>query len=114
MLDLTQFTGTEHYYRHINGLVLTDGTKYLADEAGAYWLMDVIASYLDKIEDGFAIAELTVTHGNKAFFSLADDKPANKFFATQSIPYTDFPLEEIKLYVIRDGEHWVCLLPSEY
>ena len=43
--DLTQFTGTEQGYRHgINRSVLfTDGAKYVADSAGAYWLLDEIA-----------------------------------------------------------------------
>jgi hypothetical protein len=43
---LTQFTGTEHYYRLNRKCVLTDGTKYLAETAEAYWLLDVAASYL--------------------------------------------------------------------
>jgi hypothetical protein len=43
--DLGQFTGTEHWYRHgINRNVLfTDGAKYVADTAGAHWLLDAIA-----------------------------------------------------------------------
>ena len=43
--DLAQFTGTEQWYRHaINRAVLyTDGAKYVADTAGAYWLLDEIA-----------------------------------------------------------------------
>lgn len=51
---------------------------------------------------------------NKAFFTLADDSPATKIYANQSISYTDFPLDEIKLYVIRDGDEWIILLPSEH
>lgn len=44
--DLTQFTGSENWYRHgLNPKVLfTDGAKYVADEGGAYWLLDIIAS----------------------------------------------------------------------
>ncbi len=40
--DLAQFTGSENWYRHaINHAVLfTDGAKYVADQAGAYWLLD--------------------------------------------------------------------------
>ena len=43
--DLAQFTGSENWYRHaINRAVLfTDGAKYVADQAGAYWLLDEIA-----------------------------------------------------------------------
>jgi hypothetical protein len=44
--QLTQFTGTERYYRLNRKCLLTDGTKYLAESTGAFWLMDVAASYL--------------------------------------------------------------------
>lgn len=45
-LDLSPFTGTEHWYKHwLGGLLYTDGVKYVADQAGAYWLIDAIASY---------------------------------------------------------------------
>jgi len=43
--DLNTFIGTTGYYRYLAGLKLTDGVKYLADEAGAYWLLDIICSY---------------------------------------------------------------------
>jgi len=46
-LSLSGFIGTEAYHR-FNALcpkvVLTDGAKYLADQAEAYWLMDIIGS----------------------------------------------------------------------
>ena len=43
--DLRQFTATEHWYRHpLNRAVLyTDGAKFVAERAGAYWLLDEIA-----------------------------------------------------------------------
>jgi len=43
--DLRQFTGTENYYRHAlnRHILFTDGCKYVADEGGAYWLLDLIA-----------------------------------------------------------------------
>ncbi|MFM7008029.1 MAG: DUF6876 family protein, partial [Betaproteobacteria bacterium] len=44
--QLTQFTGTERYHRLNRKCLLTDGTKYLAEAAGAFWLMDAAASYL--------------------------------------------------------------------
>jgi len=44
-LDLSPFTGTEQWYQHFTGLLYTDGVKYVADTAGAYWLIDAIASY---------------------------------------------------------------------
>lgn len=113
---LRQFTGTEAWHRHAPKVLLTDGTKYLAEECGAYWLMDVIASHIPSIpkDETFTVAQLTVNPMNKAFFTLADDSPATKIYANQSISYTDFPLDEVKLYVIREGDEWVILLPSEY
>jgi hypothetical protein len=33
---LRQFSGSMHYYRYHPGLLLTDGTRFLADEAGCY------------------------------------------------------------------------------
>ena len=43
--DLDQFTGSENWYRHgLNrNVTFTDGAKYVADEGGAYWLLDAIA-----------------------------------------------------------------------
>jgi hypothetical protein len=44
-IDLSQFTGTENYYRHPFGKALfTDGVKYFAETAGAYWFIDIFPS----------------------------------------------------------------------
>lgn len=116
--DLNQFIGSISYTKFsplFPNVVLTDGAKYLADECGAYWLMDMIASHLPSLpaSEYWAIAILTVDDG-KALFTLADDSPATKIYAMQGVDYTDFPLDEIKLYVSYDGEFWCVMLPSEY
>ena len=43
--DLRQFTGSEQWYRHgiVRDVLFTDGAKFVADRAGAYWLLDEIA-----------------------------------------------------------------------
>ena len=43
--DLRQFTGSENWYRHpfVRQVLFTDGAKYVADQGGAYWLLDAIA-----------------------------------------------------------------------
>ena len=43
--QLRQFTGSENWYRHgINRSVFyTDGAQFLAEQGGAYWLLDIIA-----------------------------------------------------------------------
>lgn len=117
-LDLTPFTGTEAYYRWsvlFPKIVLTDGTKYLADEAGAFWLMDCIGSHLPSVPktESYAIATLEKTKKNWKF-ALLDDIPPTKVYAKQTIGFSDFPLDEIKLYVIRQDDLWVIMLCSEY
>ena len=48
--DLAQFTGTANYYRIDRKTLLTDGTYYLCEHAGAYWLITVFASYLHELK----------------------------------------------------------------
>jgi hypothetical protein len=110
---LPQFTGTERYYRLYPGLLLTDGARYLADEAEAYWLLDVIWSHLPSVPKGewFVCAKLERKEEG-ASFTLGDGNGG--VYARQAIPYTDFPLEEVTLYAARQDNVWVLLLPSEY
>jgi len=110
---LTQFTGTERYYRLNPLCLLTDGTKYLAEAAGAFWLMDAAASYLIELgtDDWFVQVKLVVT-GPRAVLTLEDGNGHVR--AKQVIPYTDFPIPQQSLYACWDGEHWVLMLPSEY
>ena len=89
---LAQFYGTEHYYRHMGPIVLTDGAKYLADNAGCYWLYDIVFSVLPKLRgEGFAAVKLTVDLAKKKGIVVIDDGNGRKLYR-QVIPYTDFPL----------------------
>ena len=108
--NLGQFTGTENYYRHWLNFVYTDGVKFMAEKAGAYWLLDAIGSYQPEVKDiPFQLWKLEVAEDNTAVLTMREDsdRPA---IITQKIGFTDFPLPEMKLYFI-DG---VLLLPSEY
>ena len=111
--NLAQFTGTERYYRINRKCVITDGAKYLAEGAGAYWLMDAAASYLLELgtDDWFVLVRLVV-NDSKAVLTLEDGNGAVR--AQQEIPYTDFPLAEQTIYACWDSVHWVLMLPSEY
>jgi hypothetical protein len=111
--QLNQFIGTEKYYRISRRHLLTDGTKYLAQEAECFWMMDAIASHLCEIgtEDWFVVIRVQVTEG-RAVMIYEDGN--DREHARQEIPYTDFPLNSIALYACWDGEHWVIMLPSEY
>lgn len=116
--ELKGFIGTEEYHRLtlLNSVVGTDGVKFLADNAGAYWLIDMIASHLPSIprSEQFAIVRYAGTPGASGIFSLTDDIPANQTYAVQHIEFSDFPLDEIVMYVQRGGPGWVVMLRSEY
>lgn len=124
--DLSQFTGTDNYYRHslVRSVLWTDGIQYLIEKAKCGWLIDAIASYQfsPKIRNNallqeFQLWELTVTGddetGRKAVLTCRVDK-GMRAVITQKINTTDFPLPYIKLFVESgDGKH-VVLLPSEH
>ena len=112
---LRNFYGTEHYYRHMPGLVITDGVKFLADEAGAYWLLDMVWSHMPSIpkSEGFVLVTLKKS-GRSAVFQMQDDDPPQNVYAKQYIGFTDFPLDEIKMYLAATEDRFVLMLPTEY
>jgi len=121
MPELNGFTGTEGYHRWniLTSMTLTDGTKYLADEVGCYWLFDIVASVqtLPKVKEynGFIIWILNVKN-KEAFVSGYYDcetdgsySPRKRVYQ-QKISYTDFPEGVFEFY--QEGN--VILLKSEH
>lgn len=114
ILNLEQFTGSENWYRHgLNrNVTFTDGAKFVADEGGAYWLLDTIAicqRHEPKVTaEGFQVWKLKVKPDHTA--ALACEDGNDNVVYTQEIPFTDFPLEEITLFFANNVIH----LPSEY
>jgi len=111
--QLSLFIGTTNYYCIARSVVITDGAKYVAENAGAFWLMDAIASYLPQFtgREEFVVARLNVKHTSA---DLTLDNGNNKVLDRQHIGYTDFPLASFMLYACWSGEYWVVMLPSEY
>jgi hypothetical protein len=110
--ELGQFTGSENWYQHglIRRITFTDGAKYLADNAGAYWLIDAIAisQMRPRVRaEEFQVWTLTVK-GSKAKLTCEDGN-GNQVYL-QRIGFTDFPLPEVKLWFSNN----VIMLPSEY
>ena len=112
--DLRQFTGSEYWYRHslIRTVLFTDGAKYVADTAGAYWLLDEIAlaqRFEKKVKgEEFQLWRLIVKKDSTATL-VCEDGNGRKVLSKR-IPFTDFPLDEISLYYVNN----TILLPSEY
>ena len=113
--DLAQFYCTENYYRHWLGVLkMTDGAYYL-NANGAKWLIDAIASYQTRkllqrpMWREFQVWELNVREDKAATLTGKEDSD-RKPVVVQDIPYTDFPLPHIKLYLSER----VLMLASEY
>lgn len=112
--SLRQFTGATKYARLYAHLFLTDGAVFLADNAQAWWLMDVYASYLLHINgdaEPFTCLKLKESD-NSAVVVIEDGN--DHLIAKQLIEYTDFPLASITLYACWSDDIWVVMLPSEY
>ena len=115
--QLSQFSGTENYYRIMPNVLMTDGAKFVADNGEAYWLMTAIASYLPDFtnKETFIVANLKVTLTATASTALLKlDDGNDNVLAEQFIEYTDFELDELKLYACYNGDVWVLMLPKEY
>ena len=123
--DLDQFTGDLERYQHwITRIIYTPGVRHLADEGEAYWLIDAIASHLVSRQMAAAAAadarvgemsfwRLTVSDDRSAVLEARADSGVPPFI-TQHIPWTDFPLPVVDIWVAWDGERWVLYLPSEH
>ena len=111
---LSQFTGSEHWYRHglARDILFTDGAKYVADQGGAYWLLDEIAlaqrGNSRVAAEEFQAWKLTVKPDRTA--TLTCDDGNGNVVASKPIPFTDFPLDEIELWFTNN----TIYLPSEH
>ncbi len=112
--DLQQFTGSEHWYRHplVRQVLFTDGAKYVADEAEAYWLLDEIAFAQRAVPavgaEAFQVWKLAVTPDCTATLSCEDGNDNTVF--TKALEFTDFPAPGIVLWFADN----TIFLPSEY
>ncbi len=109
---LTRFTGTVNYYRHWTGAFhYTDGVAFLAENAGAYWLLDHIAAMQKRARRDPALRDLQAwqltVRGSRGVIACL--RAANDEAFHDELPFTDFALREVTLY-LADG---VLYLPSE-
>jgi hypothetical protein len=129
-IDLSGFTGTTRYYKYNFGIVLTDGVKYLCEEAGCYWLIDIIGSvnmhpqeaivgytkqHWEEYLRCFQVWELSVNlEESSAVATMNEGNDGIDPWYTQKIEYTDFPMSHFKLYACYEDGRTIVLLPSEY
>ena len=121
--ELVQFTGTMKYYKFNNfcKMVLTDGTQYLAQKAGCFWLFDIVASvqHKKKISENrdFIVWKIRINDkDNSCFVEAFRDSPFTKdnLLYRQKISHTDFKertgFSEFEFY--QEGR--IILLKSEH
>ena len=114
--NLSQFHGSEVMYKMpLFNTRYTEGIKYLADAADCHWLVTDVSimgkSLLEK--SYFVTVDFKKCHpqtkgGPMATISYGDGN--GKLFCSQEYGYTDFPMEELRLYFVNN----TLMLPSEY
>lgn len=114
-LDLSQFIGTQAYFRQPFSRVLyTEGVQYFAKNAGggAYWFLDkCFIEFEPKFrEEPFLSIKLEVKD-SKATITIGD---GNDKLDSKNIPYTDCPDGSYNFYIVDGGDHKVLMLASEY
>lgn len=103
-------------YKNLFGLQYTEGIRQLAEEKGAFWLIDTVESHQTKKvkeKDYFQLWRLEKMDGGTWRLSMRRDtnEPVEVF---QEIEYSDFPENEFEFYVCMEGATPVMLLKSEY
>lgn len=127
--DLNGFTGSLNWTRHWanRNLIYSEGMAYVAEQAGAHWLIDAIASHEAHNTELVALKQADLDFDSMRFWTLMvdtekhtavlecrkdSDQPA---VVTQAIEYTDCPLS-LTIYAGNDGPGTPIklFLPSEY
>lgn len=123
---LNNFTGSQLFYRNpLNRRVIyTEGVRFLAVKAEAFWLIDAITSYFGSPDMTQAMAEDERLSGLQFWRLIVDDTGSGQLTMRadtdvepaiqQDIPFTDFPLDEIEIWAGFNGEGWTLYLPSEH
>ncbi len=113
LTELDQFTGTETWYYHplFRKYHYTEGVQYVAENAGAYWLIEKIFALQHKAKvnkEPFQVWQLHVKENATATL-IGDDGNYNRIHH-ETLSFTDFPSQGIRFYFTDN----VLLLPSEY
>jgi hypothetical protein len=115
--DLDQFIGSEQLFRH--GLsrnhLYTQGVQFVAERAGAYWLLDKIALHgsPEIAREDFQVWKLSVNPDRTATLTTSDGD--HGILKPEQLPFPDFPLSEITLWAVRNEfDGFTIMLPGEY
>lgn len=109
---------TEQYHR-VNrfapSLVVTDGVIEAVKDLQAFWLTDIIASYVHRLarmdESFFSVRLLKNIDDNGALFTIEDGD--YNILLSQQIEYTDCP-KNVHWFMQKSDSLLVTMMPSEY
>lgn len=116
--DLSGFTGTSTYHRIAPNALMTDGTKFLAEKVGAFWLFQDSAVYMRGYEtqDDFAVLRLEPAKDGAFIVKCSDGN--DHWWELFGASCTDFPTELMPFEFFAswayEDEAWVFMLKSEY
>ena len=100
--QLKEYTCTENYYRHLSGLLYTDGIKALCTQFECYWLLDLICSYQPGLQgEEFQVWSLGVNENESAIVICTDGN--DQVLKMQKIHYTNFKAKEATVWVRKCG-----------
>ena len=123
--DLHQFSGDLERTRHplARRVIYTPGVRFVAEQGGAYWLIDELAFTITGgeiqragrsdpriLEMHFWRLDVKDTSATLTARADCDVEP----FYSKEIPFTDFPLDQIDIWAAFDGKYWTLYLPSEH
>jgi hypothetical protein len=126
-LEARHFHGTENWYKHLFGIVYTDGVQWLAETLNCYWLIDEVAfnTRLYRKSQSFMTVgfktlvqgkgSLEITNGNDYLLAKRRYEFTDLFVNTESLKAAK-ETEFIRFFLVYGGDfkRHVLMLPSEY
>ena len=113
LTDLAHYTGSDRLFYHpmFRHYVYTEGVQYLAEQAGAYWLLEHIFAHQHEptIQATSMQVWKIIVHDDKSA-TIQVENGDDQIIHSTKIEYTDFPLRSFSLWFIDN----TLLLPSEY
>jgi hypothetical protein len=106
---LRHYCCMDNYYKFTYGMLLTDGSKALADEFQCYWFLDIISSYQPQLQkEDFQVWHLKKYDDDSALVTCEDGN--GKKLVSQVVDYTDSKATTATVWV----EDKVILIPTEH
>jgi hypothetical protein len=106
------FCGTDTYWKHPLGFVYTDSMKDFCRKHKAYWILDIIGSYMPQFKKyDFLVLTFDVVDKTCTFYAKEDTYQPH--IVEQFFEITDMDVS-IKLYLERCDDQSVVLFPSDH